>query len=136
MRFLAGAAVGLLFAVAIVLAVNTVYPGPPTASFTALSTPPRTGTMTSTMTTTTASIAYPAVETNTAVYGSVTSTSTTTQAASPPSPTGQGASIAAKTTPTTGSIVTTLIGTLPPIAIALVLGILVYQLSTRRVDAE
>lgn len=138
MRFLAGAAVGLLFAVAVVLAVNTVYPGPPTASSIAL-TPTPTGTMTSSMTTTAASVAYPAVETNTAAYGSVTSTSsttTTTPAAPASSLTGQGASTAAKTTTATGSIATTLIGTLPPIAIALVLGILVYQLSTRRVDSE
>jgi hypothetical protein len=32
--------------------------------------------------------------------------------------------------------VATLVETLPPIVIALVLGILVYSLSTRRVDAE
>ena len=130
-RFIGGAAVGLFLAVAIVTAISlgTASVGPDTQSIAVKS-----------VTVSSATATSEAVPSSAGVQANLhanSTTSTTTYLSSPPSQSAIQADNATKGASTGATLsLASLLQTLPAVAIALVLGIVVYQFSIRRVETD
>jgi hypothetical protein len=144
-RFLGGAAAGLFLAVAIVAAVNLGIA--PVASSTGQSLMVKTLTTSSSSSSSTSTFASLAVPSNTSNEGggaalstTMTETATSAQSSSatqaPPIQTSTPLGTASGKISTGGGLSTaSIVQTLPAVAIALILGVMVYQLSIRRVES-
>lgn len=133
-RFLGGAAVGLFLAVAIVTAINlgTTSIGPASQtiemkSVTASST---------TATSETASSSGGVAATNPQFSANVSTSTTTALSSSSDAPPIQADNSRTSVSTGAGFSIASLLQTLPAIAIALVLGVVVYQFSIRRVETD